>query len=132
MQKEIQKLLSVRAVSVCEESTDQFLSNTFLIKKPDGDFRFILNLTDLNNWVKIEHFKLEDIRTACHLMYPSCFMARLDLKMPISVSISENHKKYLRFRFNDRIRVQSSMAFAKFYNRPILNINFAMAVANVS
>ncbi|EZA52648.1 hypothetical protein X777_08539 [Ooceraea biroi] len=42
--------------------------------------RFILNLKQLNLFVEIEHFKLEDLRTACRLLEPNMLMATIDLK----------------------------------------------------
>lgn len=88
------------AVKTCEPSRNQFISSIFLVPKPDGSFRFILNLKSLNKFITTEHFKLEDLRTARDLMSPDCYMATLDLKDAYyMVSIHENDRKYLRFRF---------------------------------
>lgn len=70
--------------------------------KPNGEKRFILNLKRLNKFIKTEHFKMEDYRTASKLITAHSYMATLDLKdayflIPIQIS----HKKYLRFRYNE-------------------------------
>ncbi|XP_033214398.1 uncharacterized protein LOC117171315 [Belonocnema kinseyi] len=57
------------AVEECSPSNDQFISSFFLLPKPDGSLKFILNLKDLNEFIQTEHFKLEDYRTAVSLVY---------------------------------------------------------------
>lgn len=97
---EIKKLLLLGAISECLPHQDQFTSPIFLVPKPNGTFRFILNLKKLNQYIQTEHFKLEDIRTACKLMSKDCYMASIDLKEAyFSVPIAEQSKKYLRFKF---------------------------------
>lgn len=64
IQKEINRLLSISAIVPCEPTEGQFVSSFFLVPKPDGNYRFILNLKKLNVFVKTEHFKLEDLRSA--------------------------------------------------------------------
>lgn len=101
---EINKLKQLGAISECLPKQDQFLSPIFLTPKPNGTFRFILNLKDLNKFIPTNHFKLEDIRTVCKLITHDCFMATIDLKEAyFSVPIADNSKKYLRFQFEGKI-----------------------------
>ena len=68
--------------------------------KPDGSSRLILNLKNLNEFIEVFHFKLEDSRTAQNLMHPGCFLVTLDLKDAYYiVPITKNCRKYLRFIF---------------------------------
>lgn len=102
--QEVQELLSQLqgkgAIEVCESTPDQFISDIFLVPKPDGSSRLILNLKSLNRFITTEHFKLEDLRTARDLMFPDCRMATLDLKDAYYlVPIDKSSRKYLRFRF---------------------------------
>lgn len=63
-----------------------------------------MNLKKLNSFIDTEHFKLEDIRTACKLISKNCFMTSIDLKEAyFSVPIADNYKKYLRFTFNGHL-----------------------------
>jgi hypothetical protein len=102
--QEIEKLKALGAVSECSFTENQFTSPIFLVQKPNGSYRFILNLKKLNQYIDTEHFKLEDIRTACKLMTKDCYMATVDLREAyFSVPISENSKKYLRFKFNGQL-----------------------------
>lgn len=77
--------------------TGQFLSSYFL-QKPNRDHRFILNLKKINNFMKTEYFKMEDLRTARKLILPGFFMASIDLENTyMLVSVDYNSRKYLRF-----------------------------------
>lgn len=92
------------AISQCQAVSQQFLSSIFSIPKNDGSHRFILNLKNLNKFVLTEHFKLEDIRTLCKLVMKGDFMCTIDLKNAYYlVAIQENHKKYLRFLFDNTL-----------------------------
>lgn len=61
---QIQSLLDKEAIHTSKECEGQFLSSIFLIPKPDRSSRFILNLKKFNEFIKTEHFKLENTRTA--------------------------------------------------------------------
>lgn len=49
---------------MCSHVAGQFLSTAFLHPKPNGSWRFTLNLKKLYKFVSTTHFKLEDLRTA--------------------------------------------------------------------
>lgn len=98
------KLLKLGAISHCHPHKDQFISPIFLVPKPDGSQRFILNLKQLNMFIKPDHFKLEDRSMVMKLLQPNSFMATIDLKDAyFMLPIDNNYKKYLRFQFNDSL-----------------------------
>lgn len=104
IQMEIRKMIQIGAISQCEYTDGQFISPIFVIPKPNGTYRFILNLKNLNNYVDTQHFKLEDIRTACKLMSPHCYMAKIDLRDAyFSLPLHPDSKKFLRFKFQDKL-----------------------------
>ena len=57
----------------------QFISSYFLVPKPDGSFRFILNLKNLNTFIDTDHFKIEDLRLATRLISKNDLMTSIDL-----------------------------------------------------
>lgn len=90
------------AIEKCKPVNDQFISSIFLVKKSNGTNRLILNLKNLNRFLSIEHFKMEDRRTAAKLVSPGCFMGKLDLKEAyFLIPVCPTDRKYLRFKFND-------------------------------
>ncbi|XP_057333596.1 uncharacterized protein LOC130672847 [Microplitis mediator] len=98
------RLLSIGAIIEAEEVLGQFLSPFFLVPKSDGQQRFILNLKELNNFIDAEHFKLEDLRSACSLLEQGIFMGTIDLKDAyFLISVWKPHRKFLRFIFNGKI-----------------------------
>lgn len=98
----IKMLLKEGTISIVDPSGDQFVSNIFVVPKPDGSHRLILNLKLFNQFVKVSHFKIEDHRTVARLITPNSFMATIDLKDAYYlVPIKKSHRKYLRFKIND-------------------------------
>ncbi|KAJ3651570.1 hypothetical protein Zmor_017601 [Zophobas morio] len=69
LEYEITKRVVMGAIIRCEAVEGQFLSPFFLVPKPDGSKRFILNLKCLNQFIKTSHFKIEDMRVALKLIY---------------------------------------------------------------
>lgn len=96
----INKLLNIGAINICKHEKDEILSPFFLRQKPDKSFRFILNLKELNKYIKAPHFKLEDYRTVTKLLYKNCYMTTIDLKDAyFLIPIAENNRKYFKFEF---------------------------------
>ncbi|XP_066596921.1 uncharacterized protein [Prorops nasuta] len=96
----IDDLIKKGAIEKCKPQKGQFLSNYFLITKSNGDKRFILNLKRLNKFIKVNHFKMEDIRTALRLISEDCAMGLIDLKDAyFLIPIHKKSRRYLRFKF---------------------------------
>lgn len=88
---------------MCDACEGQFLSPIFTVPKPNGKHRFILNLKMLNKFIKLEHFKMEDYRTALKLLGENNYMSNLDLKDAyFLVSIDKGDRKLLRFKWESQ------------------------------
>lgn len=108
----IKELCKIGAVSKSKKEKNDFYSNFFLVKKPNGSFRFILNLKNLNKHIDPPHFKLEDYRSVKDLLHKDYFLASIDLKDAyILIPIHDAHQKYLKFEFEDNIYKFSCMPF---------------------
>lgn len=83
MQKAIDDLIRLGAINLCEDVPGRFLSSYFLVTKPNGDKRFILNLKNLNKTVKAPHFKMKDYRSVSRLLQENWFMCSIVLRMHI-------------------------------------------------
>lgn len=100
IRKSINDLLNLGAIVPCKEVQGQYLSDFFLIPKPNKKFRFILNLKSLNKYIFTSHFKMEDIRTCTRLLCKNSFMTTIDLKEAyFLVSVAYKHRKFLRFYY---------------------------------
>lgn len=90
------------AIVPCTDLKDQFVSSYFLVEKPDGSSRFILNLKKFNEIVFKQHFKMEDLRTAIELVCPNDYLGTIDIEDAyFFIPINENSRRYLRFRFKN-------------------------------
>ena len=85
----------IQKVSPCP---GQFVSKIFYRQKPNGSIRLILDLSQLNEFIEYEHFKMESFQTALDLIEENCFFGSVDLKDSYySVSIHCEYRKFLRF-----------------------------------
>lgn len=92
------------AIVTCEPAENQFLSPFFLVPKPNGSKRFILNLKKLNQFVNTSHFKLEDLRSVLKLVFKDYFLCNVDLKDAyFLVPVSDSSRKFLRFKFKGQL-----------------------------
>ena len=64
IESEIRKLISKGAVTEVSPCDNEFISTVFLVPKKTGDFRPVINLKPLNQFVKKIHFKMESIHMA--------------------------------------------------------------------
>lgn len=98
--KEIEKLLKIGAIEVSQDEEGQNVSPIFLVPKPDGTYRLILNLKKFNENVQYEHFKMENLQSATGLMKQGCYMASVDLRHAYySVPVAQEFRKYLKFKW---------------------------------
>lgn len=95
----IKKKIKIGAMSTYEQFLIAKLSSyLFLVHKPKGTNRMILNLKSLNEFIHCEHFKLEDCKVVMRLISKNCFLATLDIKDAyFFMPIDKNDKRYLRF-----------------------------------
>lgn len=102
--KEIQKLVSMEVLKEVEHHPDEFISPIFIIPKKNGEYRMILNLKQLNQYVEYHHFKMESFESALKLVKPGMYFASVDLRHAYySVPIAEEHQVKLRFMKSGKI-----------------------------
>lgn len=112
MSKSINDLINLGAIVPCEHAEGEFISKIFLRPKPNGKFRFILNLKPLNKFIHAKHFKMEDIRTAIKLVDENYYLATIDLKESyFLIAICQEHRKYLRFQHLNQLYEFTAMPY---------------------
>ena len=109
---EVQELLDKKAIVLSEPSSDQFISNLFLVQKKNGKFRPVLNLKSLNRFVKYFHFKQENLQSVLTSTTRNCFFTSIDLcDAYFSLSIRKSDRKYLKFWWRDTLYEFTCLVF---------------------
>jgi len=73
-------LLKKKVIELTHHEIGEFISPTFITKKPDGGHRFIFNLKKLNKEIEKKKFKMQTLKSILCLIRPKAFMAKLDIK----------------------------------------------------
>jgi hypothetical protein len=101
---EVKDLLEMEVIEYSQYDPEQIISPIFLVPKPDGTYRMILNLKKFNESVQYDHFKMENLVSATNMIKRNCYMASVDLKHAYySVSIKKEFRKYLKFIWRDNL-----------------------------
>ena len=90
----------------------QFISNIFLVPKPNGKFRPVINLKQLNEFVNYEHFKQETFPFVLELIQKNDFLTAMDLHSAyFSIPIHSDSQKYLKFIWRSKLYKFISLCF---------------------
>ena len=96
--EQVQELLLKGAIVKTKFSTDNFISNIFIVPKKNGKLRPVINLRFLNEFVEYHHFKQENLTFVLDLIQKNDFCTSVDLRDAyFSISIDPDFRKYLCF-----------------------------------
>ena len=110
--KEVQTMLDEGAILPSVHEKDEFISNIFLVPKPNGKYRPVINLRNLNQFVHYEKFKQETFPFVLELIQQNDYFASLDLKSAyFSIPIHEDSVKYLKFEWRNQLYAFVSLCF---------------------
>ena len=100
----VEKEVIEKVLSPENDSGPSVISNFFLRPKPDGDFRFILNLKPFNELIDKVKFKLTSLRSAVKMISKDMYFAKIDFKDGyFSLPIDEESKRFFRFMFGGEL-----------------------------
>ena len=101
---EIMKLLKMGVIVKTVNESDQFVSPIFIRKKKNNEFRMVLNLKWLNQYIPYHHFKMDTFEKALTLVKKDMFFCSVDLRHAYySVPVAKEHQKYLKFKWNNNL-----------------------------
>lgn len=87
-----------------EPEEGQFLSPIFVRPKKNGEYRMILNLKKLNEFVPYHHFKMDTFEKTLNLITKDIYMASLDLRHAyFSILLAPEIQKFFRFVWNNTV-----------------------------
>ena len=98
--EEVESLLGKQAIERVPQGQEGlgFYSTFFTVQKKGEGLRPILNLRPLNKFLKVQHFKMETLRSIIRAMEIGDWVAALDLKDAyLHIPIFPPHRKFLRF-----------------------------------
>ena len=77
-----------------------FYFRVFLVPKKAGQYRPVINLRPLNQWIRYDHFKMEWIHVVRDLLAKGDYLTRINLKDAyLVIPIHQQFHKFLRFRW---------------------------------
>ena len=101
---EVQELLKKGAIVPSVSEPGEFISNLFIVPKPNGKYRPVINLRHLNKFVHYDHFKQETFKVVLDLLQRNDFLTSIDLTDAyFSISVHSEDQKFLKFFWNGRM-----------------------------
>ena len=100
----LHQLIDKNAVEPVHNQTSLgFYNRLFLVPKPNNRWRPILDLSNLNQFLKVEKFKMETPETIRTSLLQGEWVTLVDFKDAyFHIPIQEQSRKYLRFHVHDR------------------------------
>ena len=106
LSEEVQSLLLKRVIEEIPptQSTPGFYSRLFLVPKKTGGMRPVIDLSILNSYLFVPHFKMETNRSIRACILPGMLTTKLDLSDAyFHIPISLASRKFLRFVWNNKV-----------------------------
>ena len=105
-------MLKEGAIEYSTHENGEFISNLFLVPKPNGKFRPVINLMQLNEYVHYDKFKQETFAFVLELIQPNDWFISLDLRSAYwSIPIHQDCIKFLKFIWQDQLYAFVSLPF---------------------
>ena len=112
LQKEVEELEEKEAIEIVKSQTPGFYNRLFLVPKPGGKWRPVLDVSKLNKFVVKTKFSMETSQTVREAIRKADWMVSLDMKDAyFHVPIHPLSRRYLRFIFNNKTYQFKAMCF---------------------
>jgi len=100
--REVEGMLAKGAIVPVLRENVTFISGIFVVPKPSGGWRPVINLKSVNKCIVYRHFKMEGLSTVRHLISPEDWLAKLDLTDAyFTVPLHPSHQPFLQFLWDN-------------------------------
>ena len=99
LEEQFQELLDKRVLEIVPGPYygQSYFSNIFMVPKPNGKWRPVIDLKRLNKLIICPHFKMDDLQKVWETLLPGNFAFSIDLKDAyLHVPIHKSSRKFLR------------------------------------
>lgn len=94
----------MKVIAEVEHHPNEFISPIFIVPKKNGEYRMILNLKDLNQYIEYHHFKMDTFESVLKLVKQGSYFASVDLRHAYySVPIASEDRVKLRFQKSGKV-----------------------------
>jgi len=126
-----EKMLSQRAVElVLDPESPGFYSRLFLVAKRGGGLRPVIDLSHLNGFLHVDHFRMETSTSIMAVMRPHEWTTSIDLQDAyFHIPIAPRSRKYLRFVILGRVYQFRALPFG-IASAPLIFTRVMGALAN--
>ena len=94
--QEMSELLEKGAIQEAETTHEEFLSDSFLLRKKDRRNCPVINLKKLSAFIPYEHFKMEGLHCLKFLLGQDDFLCKIDLKYAyFAITLRKQSSKYV-------------------------------------
>ena len=107
-----QALIAKNAVELAPLPSLGFYSRLFVVWKTSGSWRPVIDLSTLNLFVDVSHFRMETIQSVLLSVRQGDWMASIDLKEAyLQVPVHPDSRRFLRFVAQGRVYQFSALCF---------------------
>jgi hypothetical protein len=112
MIRELQEEIDLGIARLCPPEDVNYILKSFLIPKPGGEYRKILDCTPINDYVRPQKFKMEDQTIVTQVLQPLMWGVTVDITKAFHhIHVSEGMKPYLSTSYNQRLMQYLAMPF---------------------
>ena len=112
LQQEVKEMVQKGAVEIVQPREKAFYNRLFLVPKPDGKWRPVLDVSRLNKYVKKTKFTMETPQTVQQALRKGDWLISLDMKDAyFHIPVHPQSRKFLRFMFDGVIYQFKALCF---------------------
>ena len=107
-------MLAKGALEIARDPGPGFYSRLFLVEKTSGDWRPVINLSQMNEFVQLSPFKMETVASVLLSVREGDFLASLDLDLKdahFQIPIHPSSRKLLRFTLDGTVYQFQALCF---------------------